>query len=374
MTPMDPLSTTLRSTDVMTALSSPRVDERDDATRVAIATGGALGPRLLRFTDEPPTVRARRLWAYTGIHMRRGEDGLRRARRYDLRHRGTLRSALEVLGVLHGVPIAADLPTPDAPIAIELPQATLLAALDAICAQAGGRGAQGVRGELIAQAGAEPRYPVCYSGPVRVRVVELRVLRATDFASATASAQLRLRVDWEWPIQPVSPPILKLDGLTARVHDAAAIGGSSSEIVVDLEPPAGPLALAGTLTALFDGPFDEVPLAVPGTLDLHGLAIAASVDDQGVMLTLNARARPDAGVLGLSPALLAIASDGEETLPQVQRMRTMGAPAAAAGAASERWRLRVRDGMAPIGELRLRVAAPPVRVSLPIAIAAVPMP
>ena len=370
---MDPLSTTLRSTDVMSALSSTKLDERDDATRVAIATGGALGPRLLK-DDPSPSVRSRRIWAYMGIHLRRAEDGLRRPRRYDVRHRGTLRSALEVLGVLHGVPVAPELPTPDAPIALELPQATLLAALDAICAQAGARGSQGVRGELTVQPGAEPPYPVCYSGPVRVRVVEVRVLRATDFAATTATAQLRLRVDWEWPTQPTSPPMLKLDGITARVHDAAATG-TSAEIVVDLQPPIGKLGLAGTLTALFDGAFEELSLAVPGSIEAHGLAIAAAADEGGAMLTLSARdparARPDAGVLGLSPALLAIAVDGEESLPQVQRMRTVGT---GGQPMTERWRLRVRDGMAPLRELRLRVSAPPVRVSFPIAIPPIAMP
>ncbi len=371
---MDPLSNTLKSTDVMSALASPRLDERDDATRIAIATGGALGPRLLAFDGVPIPVRARRLWAYTGIHMRRAEDGLRRPRRYDVRHRGTLRSALEVIGIMHGVPIASDLVAATAPVVLDMPQATLLAALDAACAQAGARGSQGMRGELTAALGVEPRYPVCYSGPLRVRVVELRVLRATDFARATASAQLRLRVDWEWPIEPVAPPLLKLDGLTARVHDAATVG-NSAEIVVDLDPPAGPLALAGMVTSLFDGPFDEMRLPVPGAIAAHGLAVTSSVDDGGVMLLLEARdptrARPDSGVQGLSPAVLAIAADGEESLPQVQRMRTVGT---GGPILAERWRLRVRDGMAPITELRLRVASPSVRVSLPVSLPPIAMP
>jgi hypothetical protein len=371
---MDPLSNTLRSTDVLDALASPTVAERDDATRVAIATGGALGPRLLKLDGLPLPVRARRLWAYTGIHMRRGEDGLRRARRYDLRHRGTLRSALEILGITHGVPIAADLAAADAPVALELTAATLLAALDAACAQAGCRGTQGVRGELTAQLGAEPRYPVCYSGPLRLRVVEMRVLRSTDFATTSATAQLRLRVDWEWPIEPVSPPMIKLDGLGARAHDATP-AGTGSEIVVEIDVPSGPVVVGGLLAALFDGPFDEVALPVPGSIDVHGLAVAAAHDEGGVMLTLQARdaarARHDGGVIGLSPAVLAIAADGEETLPQVQRMRMVGM---AGPAVVERWRLRARDGMAAIRELRLRIAAPPVRVSFPISLPPIPMP
>src|SRR5688572_29259126 len=107
---MDPLSRTQPPGDVFAGLASQDLDECDAATRVAITQSTALGQRLLQWHDAPPSNRARRLWAYMGIHLRRGEAAIRAPRNFDLAHEGSLASLLDVLAQRHGVLVAKDLP------------------------------------------------------------------------------------------------------------------------------------------------------------------------------------------------------------------------------------------------------------------------
>jgi len=374
---MDPLSTTLPPGDVFGGLASPRIEDRDNATRLAVAMGTAVSQRLLQWDDAPPSNRARRLWAYMGIHLRRAEAAIRQPRSFDLRHEGTVASALEVLAHRHGVLVAKDLPAEaEAPVALALSSTTLLAALDEACGQASCRGGQRARGELAAHTGAEPRYPSAYHGPVRVRVIEIRTVRTTDFATSHASAQVRLRVDWEWPVTPLSSVAIQLDG-EPRVYEATPVGtvvnvGVVAELVVELEPRS-PLVIAGTVSSTFDGAYDDVRLTVPGSIEVHGLAASTVAGDGGCQLVLETRdpirVRGDVGGLGLSPVVLAIDTHGEEGIPQVHRVRTVGG---ALGA--ERWGLKFRDGFGSIAELRLRVAAPPIRATFPFVVPPIVLP
>ena len=88
--------------------------------------------------------------------------------------------------------------------------------------------------------------------------------------------------------------------------------------------------------------------------------MTASSDGDGCRLTIETtdpdRIRADVSDIGLSPMILAIATDGEESIPQIHRVRTVGS-----AAGSERWGLRFREGFGTIAELRLRIAAAPVR-------------
>lgn len=359
---MDSFGSTLPPGDIFAGLASSRVEERDDATRMAIAMGPSVAPRLLKLIADSPEGRRRALWAYTGMHLRRAEAALRQAQRMHFQHTGTLATALASLGAFHGVPVAEPIANPDGKVAIDMPNATLLAALDRVVEQAGCRAFQGVRGELVTQLGADPPYPTIYWGPLRVRVTEIRNTRFTDFAHSQESTQLRLRLDWEWPIAPVSSLRVHVDHAT-RVDLPTPIGGAASEAIVEM-PAArgGKVSVSGKVTAAFDGPFEDVRLPVPGTVEVHGLAATARPGDEGgCLLTVEARdpirAR-DAGVVGLSPVILALSASGEESLPHVHRVRTMGS---AAGA--ERWGLQVREGFGPVVELRLRIAARPTKSS-----------
>ncbi|MEO8703505.1 MAG: hypothetical protein ABI867_25885 [Kofleriaceae bacterium] len=373
---MDPLSSTMPPGDILAGLASPRLDERDAATRLAILMGTAVSPKLLLWDEAPPSNRARRLWAYMGVHLRRAETYIRQPRNFELRHSGTLATALEVLAKRHGVLVARDLPAEaQRSVSLALADTTLLGAIDAAALQAGCHAGQRARGELAITAGAEPRYPAIYTGPLRVRVVELRGVRSTDFVTAQASVQARLRLDWEWPIAPLSPVFVKLDA-DDRSYEATHVAtpvnvGIVSELVVECAP-APWLALTGIATAMFDGTYDDVRLPVPGSIEMHGLTATAEATAEGCQLVLEThdpiRARGEVSGLGLSPMILAIAGD-EEGIPQVHRVRTVGgAPG------SERWTLRNRDGFGTVTELRLRITAPPIRAAFPFALAPVQTP
>jgi hypothetical protein len=374
---MDPLSSTMPPGDLFAGLASPRLDERDSATRMALLMGTAISQRLLQWDEAPPSNRARRLWAYMGVHLRRAETYVRQPRNFDLRHDGTLASALEVIAKRHGVLVARDLPDEaQRKVSLALAGTTLLGALDAAALQAGCHGGQRARGELAVTAGAEPRYPAIYNGPLRMRAVEVTGTRSTDFAVAKATAHVRLRVEWEWPIAPLSPVFLKLDG-DDRSHEAAQVTtplavGIVSELLAEL-PHAPWLAIAGTATAMFDGTFDDVRLPVPGTVEVHGLSATAETNADGCQLVLETRdpgrARGEVAGLGISPMILAINGEGEEGIPQVHRVRTVGgAPGA------ERWSLRNRDGFGAVTELHLRITAPPIRATFPFALAPIALP
>ena len=88
---------------------------------MAIALGTELSSKLLLWDDLTPSDRARRLWTFMGVHLKRGAEMVREPRAFDLKHAGTLRSLLEVLAYKHGVLFARDLPPlVDRPVAIDM--------------------------------------------------------------------------------------------------------------------------------------------------------------------------------------------------------------------------------------------------------------
>jgi hypothetical protein len=373
-------STTLPPGDVFDGLAANHIEDRDAATRMAAALGVEVAPRLLLWDDAPPSNRARRLWAFMGIHLRRAEEVVRSPHAYDFEHAGTLRSLLHELARISGVLVARDLPVEaDRPIALRLRGTTLLGVLDEACRQAGCHGGQRARGELVVHAGHEPPYPSAYAGPMRIRIVEIRSVRSTDFASAQAQTQVRLRVEWEWPTTPLSPLRIRLHG-QERSYEVTAVTnlvnvGMVAEVAIDVQP-GSPLALAGTVSALFEGPYDEVRLGMGETDSAHGVSVTSippNPNEGGCQITIDTidpkRIRPDITDLGLSPMILAIATSGEEGIPQVHRVRTM-----TSSPGSERWGLRFRDGFGAISELRLRIGAPPMRATFQFALPPVPLP
>ncbi|MBA2539131.1 MAG: hypothetical protein H0V17_05805 [Deltaproteobacteria bacterium] len=374
---MDPLSSTLPPGHVFDGLAASSTEDRDAATRIAIALGTEVSSKLLLWDELTPSNRARRLWAFMGVHLRRGADMVRQPRSFDLEHTGTLGSLLDVLAEKHGVLTARDLPAAlvTKPVSIAMRDATLLAVLDAACAQAGCRGGQRARGELVVHDEREPGFPAAYSGPMRVRILELRTSRSTDFTATSVAAQARLRIEWEWPVGPVGPLSIRIHGDDRR-YDASPVTnvvnvGMVAELVVDV-PQSSPLALAGTVSAMFEGAYEDLRLPIGSSATLHGLAVNAFAQDSGPHLTIKTvdQTRLTGTVdLGLSPMILGIATNGEEGIPQIHRMRV-----ATNAPGSERWGLRFRDGFGQIAELRLRIAAAPVRGKLAFALPPIPLP
>jgi len=374
---MDPLSSTLPPGDVFAGLASARVEDRDAATRMAILMGTAVAQKLLLWDSVPPSNRARRLWTFLGIHLRRAEDAARSPRVFDLRHAGTMRSLLDELARRAGVLVARELPVEaTAAVEIDLARTTLLGAIDAGCAQARCRGGQRARGELVIHAEPEPAYPTAYSGPMRIRMIEIQSVRATDFTTSSARIQVRLRVEWEWPITPLSPLAIQIHGQD-RQYEVTAVNnlvnvGMVAEVAVDVGvDPSQMLALSGTVTSLFEGAYDEIRLAIGAAVTSHGVTVTALDDGSGCQITIEtepSRVRADITDVGVSPMILAITKDGEEGIPQVHRVRVAGASGA------ERWGLRFRDDFGTIAELRLRISAPPVRATFPFSLPATPLP
>src|SRR5689334_7832663 len=158
-----------------------------------------------------------------GVQLRRGSEAVREPHGFDLEHTGTLRSLLETLANQHGVLVARELPAAaDKPVAIALRGTTLLGALDEGCAQAGCRGSQRARGELIVHDGAEPKFPAAYAGPMRLRMTELTSSRSTDFATTSSAVRARLRIEWEWPVGPLGPLSISIHG-DERHHEATSV-------------------------------------------------------------------------------------------------------------------------------------------------------
>jgi hypothetical protein len=222
---------------------------------------------------------------------------------------------------------------------------------------------------------------------MRIRIVEIRNVRSTDFTSpAQTQGGARLRVEWEWPTTPLSPLQISLHG-QERSYDVTAVSnlvnvGMVAEVAIDVQ--AGSLssfgALAGTVSALFEGPHDEVRLGMGETHSAHGVSVTSlplGPNGGGCQIAIETvdpeRIRPDTTDLGLSPMILAIASNGEEGIPQVHRMRTM-TNAGPATSGAERWDLRFRDGFGAISELRLRIGAPPMRATFQVALPPVLLP
>jgi hypothetical protein len=362
---------------VFDGLASAATADRDAATQQVIARGTELSSKLLLWDELSPSDRARRLWTFMGVHLERGAEMVRQPSSIALEHQGTLRSLLETLAFQHGVLCARDLPPAllDKPVSIAMRDTTLFGVLDAACAQAGCRGGQRARGELMIHDEREPAYPAAYVGPMRVRLIELRSVRGTDFASTTVTAQARLRIEWEWPVGPVGPLHIQIHGVDRRYEAAPVTSvvniGMVAEQMIDV-PPASPLALAGTVSAMFEGGYDEVRLAIGETITRHGLSIRAIDLDGGAHLALETidQSRLAGTVdLGLSPMILGIATNGEEGIPQIHRMRV-----ATDAPGSERWGLRFRDGFGALAELRLRIAAAPVRGKFSFALPPIPLP
>jgi hypothetical protein len=378
MDPVSPTSTTLPPGDVFAALGASSADDRDAATRMAIGLGAEMGPRLLRWDDaSPPSNRARRLWAFMGIHLRRGEDAVREPRNFDLEFTGPLRILLDQLAERQGVLVARELPAVvDHPVSIALRGTTLLGALDAACAQVGCRGGQRARGELVVYEDALPNYPAAYTGPLRVRLVELRSTRSTNFQTTTATLQAQLRIEWEWPVAPVTPLVIRIHGDDRR-YEATSVSsvvhaGMVAEPEIEL-PNVSPIAAAGTVAAMFEGPYDELRLPVGDEATVHGLHLHAVETSDGnvqiVIETVDPARLAGTVELGLSPMVLALTVDGEEGIPQLHRMRV-----ATSAPGSERWGLKFRDGFGRVAELRLRVAAPPVKGKFAFALPPVALP
>jgi len=374
---VDPLATssTLPG-NVVESLASATTVERDAATRMAIALGTAMSSRLLLWDELSPSDRARRLWAFMGVHLKRGTEMIATPRTFEINHVGTLRSLLDMLATRHGVLVARELPDPvDKAVSIDQRTATLLSVLDQACEQVGMRGGQRARGELIVHDEREPNYPAAYRGPLRVRLVELRTTRATDFTTPSITTQAKLRIEWEWPVGPVGPIAIRIHGDDRR-YEATPITsvvniGTVAEQIVEL-PNASPLALAGTIGAMFEGAYEEVRLPIGGSATVHGLAVTASAHEAGASLaieTVDPTRLAGTVDLGLSPMILGIATNGEEGIPQIHRMRV-----ASNAPGSERWSLRFRDGFGQLAEVRLRVAAAPVRGTFPFAIPPIPLP
>ncbi len=377
MDPVSPTSSTLPPGDVFAALGASAVEDRDAATRMAIGLGADMGPRLLRWDDAPPSNRARRLWAFMGIHLRRAEEMIREPRGFDLEFVGPLRLLLEDLAQRHGVLVARELPAlVDRPVSIALRNTTLLGALDEACGQVGCRGGQRARGELVVHDEAEPRYPAGYTGPVRVRLVELAAHRSTNFQTTTLASRARIRVEWEWPVAPVGPLSIRIHGDDRRYEASSVTNVVNVGMVAEQQlelPNVSPLALAGTVGAMFEGPYEEVRLPVGDAATVHGLSVTAvETSDGGVHIMIETvdPARLAGTVdLGLSPMILAITRDGDEGIPQIHRMRvSTSAPG------SERWGLKFREGFGRVAELRLRVAALPVKGKFSFALPPVALP
>lgn len=343
-------------------LAAVDLETRDGATAQAIELGTQQASQLLLWEQLSPSDRARRLWTFMGVHLRRGTEMVASPKPFSLSHTGTLRSLLEVISRQHGVLVARELPpVVDKPVAIEMRDATLLAVLDEACAQAGCHGGQRARGELIVHAEPEPRYPAAYAGPLRVRMIDLRSTRATDFSTTTSFTQARLRIEWEWPVGPVGPVWIQIHGIDRRYEASPVTNvvniGMVAELVVDL-PAASPIAVAGTIGAVFEGAYEEVRLPVGGSRTLHGVTVTAVAKGDGAHVqieTIDPARLAGTVDLGVSPMVLGIAANGEEGIPQIHRMRvSTDAPG------SERWGLRFRDGFDQLAEVRLRVAALPV--------------
>lgn len=342
---MDPISSTLRPLDLVEALDAPALVDRDAATRRAIVMGRMLARKVINWPEgTDANRRARRGWTYTGMHLRAAEELDEKT--FDFAHTGTVASALDAFAIRAGVLVAKDIACADVPISLALTGTTQLGVLDAIAAQAGCRVTQTRRGEPTTEAGEAIGYPTAYAGPMRVRVVGMQLVRATDFSSTTEVLRATLRVDWQWPYAPTAPIAISIANATCGEPTIA--GKREAEVIVELDDAKRP-RLVGNVGGLFDGAFSEVAVPVPGSITQHGVTITSTRGASGGCdLAINS---PDGNTV--SSVTLAISTTDEEAVPHVHTMRTFTERGIA-----ERWLLRPRDGFGDIREVRVRIAAP----------------
>jgi hypothetical protein len=358
------------SATIVTGLASPSLAERDAATRAACSTGAPIARQIARpIEGESATAAARRVWTFFGIHLLRAAYKLRDERLVEHDHRGALADALAALCDEHGLapPVVPD----RREVSLSLSKVTFLEAVDLACRQAGARVRQRGAGRLVVEPEAEPPYPATYAGACRIRVVEVAATRSCDFVETRARVQLRLRLDWEWPFDPIGPPALELAEPAGARIDAPVPGShGASEIVVGLPEHRGATVdLRGTVSALFRARREDLRIPAGGaTVEAHGLTAQVKAHDaDGAVLTL--AATDPRLVAGVSSVVLCIDVTGAECIAKVQQVRTLAGPSQL-----ERWNLAFAEGFGPLAEVRVRVTAKLSPHALPFALSGVPVP
>jgi hypothetical protein len=164
-----------------------------------------------------------------------------------------LSTALDTLGRQTGEPVADRRDEPDAPLSLDLKDATFWQALDAIADAAGARidlHARDGRLALVKRLATEKKPPVSYDGLFRTTV--RRVVAAHDFETGRDSYTASLEVAWE----PHFLPFL----LETRPHNLVVRDDKNNDLHSDNEgssvaPVDGRIALA------FDVPLPAAPRA-----------------------------------------------------------------------------------------------------------------
>jgi len=205
--------------------------------------------------------------------------------------------ALEDVAKQAGVRLEGLAHAPEAPLTLKLENATLLEALDRICAAQEqltyAHASEGVV-SLVKEKHAQP--PAVYFGPFRVQIGELTITRKSDFKATTTTASFTLASEHEKHLKPLAKVRFEISKAiddqgtelqVARVGDAeaAALGGGGAVVIMGLggmRPPdsdrrfeakgfspaaTGFRLLQGTATFLFPLQYTDVKFKAPAAND-----------------------------------------------------------------------------------------------------------
>jgi hypothetical protein len=375
-------------------LADEALEVRDQATRDLIAAGPAEAPRLLEgFGPLTASEKARRLYTFAGIHLEHQQQLLDGAtRRFDLAYRGELPGALRALSHASGAFFAFLVGERKGTVDLELRDVTLLDALDRVCAAVQSGWRRDRYGTVLLD-GAPAPGPACYHGPCRARLTSVRVERATDFQSRSVSALLRLRIELEWPLNPMMSPVLKLrevalrpgGRVAARVETVTAADGSAEHLcTLDRLPPDAVAIerLDGAVVALFPTRFEEISIdsSMAGRqIEHQGFVVRIEeIGADRVIVSAESRGISDGDVsqemLGelVSNVVLGIDTAGNEALAQVSVRQ---AQRDSSSTPRLRWRYAFeRPGFSSLASVRLRIAKEGALKSFPIELEEIALP
>ena len=292
--------------DSIGALASPVVARRDQATREVVAADPGIATRLLEGIDlVSPSERARRIYTLAGVYLRYHRSMMEsEARLFDLKYRGPIAGALRTIAEASSAGFAFLAGDRKDSVEVDLREVTLLEALDRVCGAVGAGWARDRYGTVRLD-GAPSAGPTSYHGPSRSRIASVRIERSTDFANVAVSAAVRLRTEFEWPLNPMMLPMLKLDeivlspggAVTPRVEAVGLPDGNPEYLCTLANIPRSAThleRLEGAIVALFPTGYEELTLETANMGDV--------IENRGLRRRSDRRpGRPDDDVLWPEP-------------------------------------------------------------------------
>lgn len=189
-------------------LGSDSVVERDEASDALERFGPSALPALRKSLEGAAgELRARAEAVIRAIERNRTIAGLK-ATSEPLTVRTRDVAAAELARTLG---VRADAPVAERRLSLQIEKATLLQALDVLCAGTADLTHERSGAEILLKAGRHPACPAAYEGPFRLRVLSLQAKRSQTFLEHAVLLQLKLGADHDGSVRPLPHPAIEIE-------------------------------------------------------------------------------------------------------------------------------------------------------------------